>query len=992
MAGSLDNLSAEGLSQLSKTINEAKELLKQQELLLERTLEMEQRIIGRRVAGLKEYADVYSKMLNNMTTEHASLSAEMFKINEAGKEAAAAAEKAASNSGSKGGNQSKVGGNRSAKQTVDDSARASMEDAESAERENFAEIYKARKEAIFSEKQLKAAFDAQEKERIKARSNLEKQAYSAVLNAYMAKEQAMGQSDEAKRARLSSIKEVELNNIAEVAKAEQSFYDLKNEMMAELAYANGVIDENGGTNDAARQAAAEARLKQMQAIEDAKALNEIKKQMEAERAELIYQKQLEHNGELHAADLAAIDQQMAEKYSSEAALQEEIKKIQKKQFEENKKAREEEEKELRKSNKEKARKERDKRPGEEYEARIASASKLGGLSKEDNLMSRFQTMKDVIEDKQEDGMSKAKATADVIASALSSIVKQLENHVDKIAENKGLVDTRLNGSSAKTSSGSYWNQILKDITAVGAINPFFKQEDFAAKIKELVAEGIAFDLEQRAFLATIKDKIATTFDVTNGTLLRLIRIQQQDSTAGRMGMEVALNAFLNEMYENTEYLKTVATSVKSSLEEMEALMEGDVATEVEYQVQKWLGSLYSVGMSQDAVNKISTSLGQIAAGQIDGLTGDGAGNLLIMAANEAGLSIADILTDGLDASDTNKLMQAVVNYLAEIAESSKDSQIVQQQLANVFGVKASDLRAATNLATKDSIKAVYGNSMTYDSMLNTLFAMAGSMSKRTSAGEAMTNIWNNTLYSLAGGIASSPISYGLLKSATLLDEATGGGIDLPFLNVMGFGVDLNTSVADLMRVGALAGGMIGSFGSMVSGLGNSFDGRKMLDQLGINSGAGLAVTPRGSGGLLSSAGGGEQATSGSGYVGNSSGSDIKDSTMQEAEDSKKQLMVEAKEEEEANQVDVLNQTVIKMYELLEEVASGKSSFSVKVEGYGLTKAGSGSGPIAGVNALDSLSSGINNNSSNSSSGLSGGGVNSGGLGGSVSLSGWTTTI
>jgi hypothetical protein len=76
------------------------------------------------------------------------------------------------------------------------------------------------------------------------------------------------------------------------------------------------------------------------------------------------------------------------------------------------------------------------------------------------------------------------------------------------------------------------------------------------------------------------------------------------------------------MYENTEYLKDVASSVRGSLLEMEALMEGKAATEVEYQVQKWMGSLYSVGMSQEAVQGIAGALGKIAAGQIDGLTGD----------------------------------------------------------------------------------------------------------------------------------------------------------------------------------------------------------------------------------------------------------------------------------------------------------------------------------------------------------------------------------
>jgi hypothetical protein len=169
---------------------------------------------------------------------------------------------------------------------------------------------------------------------------------------------------------------------------------------------------------------------------------------------------------------------------------------------------------------------------------------------------------------------------------------------------------------------------------------------------------------------------------------------------------------------------------------------------------------------------------------------------------------------------------------------------------------------------------------------------------------------------------------------------------------------------------------------MISGLGSSFSGRAMLDKLGIGTGSGLATVTRGDGSsLVGSQGGGAQTTSGSGYVGNSSGSDVKDSTIQESEDSKKQQMIEAKEEEEANQVDILNQTVIKIYELLDEVASGKSSFNVKVEGYGLTKAG-GSGAMGGV-------AGVLSGSGNSGSG-GGSPTNSTSVSGSVDFGGWTT--
>jgi hypothetical protein len=149
----------------------------------------------------------------------------------------------------------------------------------------------------------------------------------------------------------------------------------------------------------------------------------------------------------------------------------------------------------------------------------------------------------------------------------------------------------------------------------------------------------------------------------------------------------------------------------------------------------------------------------------------------------------------------------------------------------------------------------------------------------------------------------------------------------------------------------------------------------MLNKLGIGAGAGLPIVHRGgsfSGGV--GAAGGTVSEFGS-YAGNASGSDIKDSTIQESKDSKKQQMIEAKEEEPANQVDVLNTTVIKIYELLDSVSRGSKTLRVRVDNYGLTGSSS-TGSQGGVDGL--LNSGANN------SGSLGGNSS---LGGSSELSG-----
>ena len=148
-----------------------------------------------------------------------------------------------------------------------------------------------------------------------------------------------------------------------------------------------------------------------------------------------------------------------------------------------------------------------------------------------------------------------------------------------------------------------------------------------------------------------------------------------------------------------------------------------------------MGSLYSVGFGN--TEGLSGALGKLAAGDISGITDGGYGNLLIMAANEAGISITDALEQGLDATKTNNLMEAMVDYLAKIYQDSQGSKVVAQQFANVYGLSASDLKAAAQLA--GSNKVVARNGLGYSGMLQQLNNMANTMHQRVSVGGMMTN-------------------------------------------------------------------------------------------------------------------------------------------------------------------------------------------------------------------------------------------------------------
>ena len=514
---------------------------------------------------------------------------------------------------------------------------------------------------------------------------------------------------------------------------------------------------------------------------------------------------------------------------------------------------------------------------------------------------------------------------------IGGYAKKLEADMRSVAETQSQIDTRLQGSKrSKNFLGSYWQGMSSTITQNVGVSPFVQQKDVVEKLKTLVGQGISFNVEQRAFLDTISEKIATTFEATDASLIKLVRIQQADSTAARLGMESALTSFLNNMYETTEYMQQAANSIRANIYEASALMDAEKATEFEYQVQKWMGSLYSVGFNSS--EGLSGALGKLAAGDISGITDGGYGNLLVMAANKANLSIAEILADGLDDSSTNALMQAMVEYLSGIYDETKNNKVVAQQFANVYGLTASDLKAAANLAS--STTNIAKNTINYGGMLSQLNAMADSMWKRTSMGEMLTNLFDNFNYTTASQVGSNPLLYSIYTIGGMLED-TVGGIDLPFISAMGSGVDLNTSVAQLMQVGAMSGGILTGIGQLIAGLakgsGGGFSGSGMLKAFGVNT-SGTSTVVRGNGGDLTPVTSSGGDTSLSGFIGNEDGSAVYDKTLTDAQDDGNKKLAQAIEESTETTMSTVDEHVVQIYTLLQDVVTGSSKLHIALEG------------------------------------------------------------
>lgn len=520
------------------------------------------------------------------------------------------------------------------------------------------------------------------------------------------------------------------------------------------------------------------------------------------------------------------------------------------------------------------------------------------------------------------------AAASALINGIAKFAKQLDNKIEEVAGYNARINARLTGSGKRWNGSGGISDVIA--SATGA-SPFVKTQDVYKNVDALVASGVAYNVEQRAFLQTIKESIATTFDAANGTLLQLVRIQQADTTAARLGMEYALTQYLNNMYQTTEYLSDLASNVKSAMYEATALAGATGGVALEYQVQKWLGSMYSVGMSSNAVSSIASSLGYLGSGDISSLSGSAGQVLLAMAASRAGLSYGELLTQGLNDSNTNALLQSMVDYLASIAS---DNRVVQSAYARMYGLSSSDILAASNLAsvTKNISKNTLGFGGAYDKLIE---AMNKRMASNISVGGMISNVWDNIQYTLAQGIAANPALYGIWKAAGLLEE-TMGGIPIPMVDIealaMGTGggvaVDLETTMSNMLMAGALGGSLLGSIGKIGSSLISNILPSNMLATLGINSG--LSTVRKGAENLFIPGSNGF-GTSSSVYRGNQSADDAYEATMTQSDRDKLQAAdrdrkvnpQDENEGEEDIKLKDLNETVVIVKDMLQSIITSR---------------------------------------------------------------------
>ena len=454
-----------------------------------------------------------------------------------------------------------------------------------------------------------------------------------------------------------------------------------------------------------------------------------------------------------------------------------------------------------------------------------------------------------------------------LASSMANFVDGMVNSATSVlTEYSGKVSARLQGT------GTTFSNIVSTYQGILTGSPYVQIKNVLSKVAQLSEAGIAYNLELRAFLGTISENIASTFNAANGTLLRLIRLQQADSTDARLGMEAVLTRFLNEMYEDTSYLSNVADNVRSSILGASSQLTRDMSQEFEFTVDKWLGSLYSVGASDAFVNSIAQGLNLLGTGDVSALaSNEQLQTLFAMAASRAGISYPDILLNGLDAKTTNDLLKSIVEYLGEIAQGT--NQVVKSAYGGVFGFNLSDLRAIQNLTTTD-IQNISTTNLTYKQAQQELQNQLGEVPGRLTMAALLGNVLENVKWTAGSEIASNPLLFAAYQAATMLESA--GGIPIPEISVAGFGIGNLGTIAQWLKLGTAGISLLPTFFNLVSSLSNGLGtdlsayGYKEYTSRGEGfSGSSSLQVRRTSG----------QSTS---YVATSSTDDIRSTTAQQA--------------------------------------------------------------------------------------------------------------
>lgn len=395
-----------------------------------------------------------------------------------------------------------------------------------------------------------------------------------------------------------------------------------------------------------------------------------------------------------------------------------------------------------------------KREDEILKIQIENDKKLREIQRRsqiENLSSVHEKAKESIKYLAEDFKDNFGKNVEKLASSLqSSLSGQLDSTINSYINNYQSMISSLVGANKD------WESITDNLNNALSANSLVRQENVYKNLTELIKAGISENVEQRAFLETISDDLNLLLDTQTGSLARLIRLQDASIAENRVAIEYSLREFLNQNYQTSEYIKDSYLKVADSISELQAINTTSIASSIESALQTWLGSYYSVGVSDSTISNLASAINSLGTGDLSNINSN-ISKLVMMGAATSGKSYGNLLTNGITAEDVSAIMSGITDY----AKSIEGNNVVKSQWASLFGLSISDLEALKNLNITD-------NTQTVSSDINKLFDAYASFVPTT---VGLKNTFENLMFTTATNIASNDALYGSYFVTDILEKS-----------------------------------------------------------------------------------------------------------------------------------------------------------------------------------------------------------------------------
>ena len=395
-----------------------------------------------------------------------------------------------------------------------------------------------------------------------------------------------------------------------------------------------------------------------------------------------------------------------------------------------------------------------KREDEILKIQIENDKKLREIQRRsqiENLSSVHAKAKESIKYLAEDFKDNFGKNVEKLASSLqSSLSGQLDSTINSYINNYQSMISSLVGANKD------WESITDNLNNALSANSLVRQENVYKNLTELIKAGISDNVEQRAFLETISDDLNLLLDTQTGSLARLIRLQDASIAENRVAIEYSLREFLNQNYSTSEYIKDSYLKVADSISELQAINTTSIASSIESALQTWLGSYYSVGVSDSTISSLASAINSLGTGDLSNINSN-ISKLVMMGAATSGKSYGNLLTNGITAEDVSAIMSGITDY----AKSIEGNNVVRSQWASLFGLSISDLEALKNLN-------IANNTQTVSSDINKLFDAYANFVPTT---VGLKNTFENLMFTTATNIASNDALYGSYFVTDILEKS-----------------------------------------------------------------------------------------------------------------------------------------------------------------------------------------------------------------------------